>query len=242
MIKTCRVPAVYLLVLVVLVLTAISCSQRRPQIVEQLANAYGFDSFGQIEGLRYTFNADFGVAKVSRSWVWEPKTGRVSFNGKDKAGNPLKVTYLRSQISSQPAVVKDVVDPAFTNDNYWLIFPFHVYWDTSATVDDMGMQKLPIGNGTAEHVVVKYPAGGYTPGDTWELFLGSDKRVQEFVFHHGGSVKPSLVIASWEDYRKAGPLLVAMNHPGTADGKPVRIFFSDVAAKLTGSDNWVNAQ
>jgi len=29
---------------------------------------------------------------------------------------------------------------------------------------------------------------------------------------------------------------------GTADGQPVRIFLSDVAVKLPGSDSWLNAQ
>ena len=41
--------------------------------------------------------------------------------------------------------MKNELDPAFTNDNYWLLFPFHAYWDTSATVTDEGMQKLPAG-------------------------------------------------------------------------------------------------
>jgi hypothetical protein len=91
--------------------------------------------------------------------------------------------------------------------------------------------------------VVKYPSGGgYTPGDTWELFVGSDNRVQAFIYHRGGPKKPSLVVASWTDYKKAGPLLVAMDHRGTADGKPLRIYFSNVAVKLTGSNNWLDAQ
>jgi hypothetical protein len=239
-----RVTMLRLLVLGGLVLAATSCARKPPSISEQIAKTYGLDSFGQIEGIRYTFNAEFGAVKISRSWVWEPKTGRVSYDGKDKAGNPVKVTYLRSELSSQDAVVKEVADPGFVNDNYWLLFPFHAYWDSSAKVEDAGMQKLPLGNGTAERVVVQYPTegGGYTPGDTWELFVGTDKRVQELIFRRGGSMKPSLVMASWEDYKKAGPLLISMDHRGTADGGPLRIFFSDVSVKLTGSDTWVNAQ
>ena len=30
----------------------------------------------------------------------------------------------------------------FANDNYWLLFPFHAYWDTSANITDQGMKKL----------------------------------------------------------------------------------------------------
>jgi len=37
-------------------------------------------------------------------------------------------------------------------------------------------------------------------------------------------------------------LLVATDHRGTADGKPFRLVFSDVAVKLTGSDAWVSAK
>jgi hypothetical protein len=182
--------------------------------------------------------------KLSRSWIWEPKAGRVSFDGKDKDGKPLKVTYLRSELSKQDAVVKDVVDPGFMNDQYWLVFPFHVSWDTSAKVEDKGMQKLPLGKGSAKKVVVTYPAevGGYTPGDTWTLFVGPDKRVKEFIYHRGGDKKPTIVTTTWAGYVKAGPLLVSTDHRGTADGKPARIFFSDVAYKLTGSSDWVKAQ
>ena len=232
------------LVVLLLVLAATSRAENRPPIVEQMAKAYGFDSFGQIEQIRYTFNLDLPPLKLSRAWVWNAKTGdQVSFDGKDKAGNPVKVTYLRSQLDSQPDVVKNEVDPGFLNDWYWLLFPFHVYWDTNATVEDAGMHELPIGKGSAERILVKYPSdGGYTPGDTWELYVGKDKRIREFIYHRGGSQKPSLVTTTWEGYKKAGPLLVSMDHRGTADGKPVRIFFTDVAVKLTGSDTWVNAK
>jgi hypothetical protein len=225
-------------------LLAVTCAaQSRPPIVEQLAKTYGLDSFGQIDAIRYTFNIDAGAKKGSRSWIWEPKADRVTFDGKDKDGKPLKVTYVRSQVSSQPDNVKKEVDPAFINDNYWLLFPLHVYWDTSADVQDKGKQKLPSGKGSARHLIVKYGSeGGYTPGDTWELFLGPDNRVQEMVFHHGGDAKPKLVTAPWEGYKKAGPLLIATEHHGTADGKPAHVFFTNVAVKLNGSDNWVEAK
>lgn len=238
-----RVTRMGILAFGVLVLATTSGAQTRPPIVEQLAKAYGLDSFGQIEAIRYTFNLDLGALKLSRTWVWEPKADRVSYEGKDKAGKPVKATYVRSQISSAPANVKDEIDPAFNNDNYWLVFPFHVYWDTSAAVTDKAAQKLPLGKGSATLVSVKYPSeGGYTPGDTWELYVGTDDRVREFIYRRGGPKKPSVVITTWADYKKAGPLLVAVDHRGTADGKPVRIFFSDVAVKLVGSNNWDNAQ
>jgi len=236
-----RVTKIGLLSIAMLLLAATSRAQSRPPIVEELAKAYGLDSFGQIEAIRYTFNLP--LFKISRTWVWEPKADRVTYEGKDKAGNAVKVTYVRSQLSSQPDNVKKEIEPGFVNDNYWLVFPFHVYWDTSATVTDEGMQKLPVGKGSARRVVVKYPSdGGYTPGDTWVLYLGPDNRVQVLDFRHGGSVKPSEVIATWAGYKKAGPLLISTDHSGRADGTPFTLFFSNVSFKLVGSDTWVNAK
>jgi hypothetical protein len=243
MINASHVRMIRLLTLGVLVLAATSWAQSRPPILEQVAKTYGLDSYGQIEAIRYTWSAQFPGVDVSRSWVWEPKTGKVSYEGKDKDGKPVKVTYLRSQLDSQPDNVKNEIDPGFMNDNYWVLFPFHAYWDTSATVTDQGMHKLPVGTGSAELVAVKYPdQGGYTPGDTWELYVGKDKRVEQFVYRRGGPKKPSVVIATWTGYKKAGPLLIATDHHGTADGKPLRVFFTDVAVKLMGSDTWINAE
>jgi hypothetical protein len=228
----------------ILLLASTASAQKAP-IAEQIAKTYGLDSFGQIEAIRYTFNLDVPALKLklSRTWTWEPKADRVTYEGKDKAGKPVKVTYVRSQLSSQPDNVKNEIDPGFINDQYWLVFPFHVVWDTGASVEDKGMQKLPVGKGSARQVVVKYPSDvGYTPGDTWELYVGADNRVQQMVFHHGGSVKPNLVVASWAGYKKAGPLLISTDHRGTADGKPLVLTFTDVSFKLTGSDVWVKAQ
>jgi hypothetical protein len=90
---------------------------------------------------------------------------------------------------------------------------------------------------------VKYPeGGGYTPGNTWELYAGKEGRVEYWIYHRGGAKKPSLVIATWGSQKKAGPLLISTDRRGYADGKLIRIFFTDVAVKVTGSDKWMTAQ
>src|SRR5689334_24671830 len=175
-------------------LAATSWGQTRPPILEQIAKTYGIDSWDKVDAIRYTWNADIpGLFKAAHKWEWEPKTGKVSYEGKDKDGKPVKVSYMRSELSSQPDNVKKEVEPSFVNDNYWLLFPFHAYWDTSATVTDQGAKKLPAGTGSAKLVSVKYPnEGGYTPGDTWDLYVGKDNRVQQMAYHRGGTKKPSL--------------------------------------------------
>jgi hypothetical protein len=226
-----------------LVLPAAFGAEQGPSIAEQVAKTYGLDSFGQIEAIRYTWNVELPDGrKLSHTWQWSPKTDTVSYEGKDKAGNPVKATYQRSQVSSQSDAVKKEIDPAFANDQYWLLLPFHIVWDGAAVSDD-GMQKLPLGDGSANRVVAKYPSeGGYQPGDTWDLYVGADKRIEEITYHRGAANPPHLVTAKYADYKKAGPLLIATDHPGTVDGKPFRITITDVSVKLAGSDNWINAQ
>ena len=217
---------------------------QKPPLAEETAKEFGIDSYGQIEAIRYTFTAQLPGITLARTWTWEPKTGKVTYEGKGKDGKPVNVTYVRSNLNNESAQVKDEIEPSFVNDQYWLLFPFHVIWDSSPEVTDKGKDKLPIGKGAAEHLVVKYPAeaGGYTPGDTWELFIGADHRVEAFIYRRGGPKKPSNVTAKWTDYKKAGPLLIATDHPGTADGKPFRLTFTNVAVKVTGSDAWMDAK
>jgi len=242
--NTRRLTVMGLLFCGVLALAPNSWAQTRPPIFEKVAKTYGLDSWNQIEAIRYTWNLQLGTLNVSRSWEWEPKTTQVTYDGKDKDGKPVKVTYKRSELGSQPDTVKNEVDPGFINDNYTLLFPLKAYWDTSPAVIDAGLYNLPVGSGSAELIAVKYPAegGGYTPGDTWELYVGKDGRVEYFVYHRGGAKKPSLLFATWGGQKKAGPLLLSTDRRGYADGAPIRIWFSDVAVKVSGSDKWMDAK
>jgi hypothetical protein len=214
-----------------------------PSIAEQIAKAYGLGSWEKVETLRYTWNIELpGGKTISNKWEWSPKTNTVSFDGKDKAGNSVKVTYQRSQLDSQSDVVKKEVDPQFANDQYWTLLPFHLLWDGAAPTDD-GQQKLPIGDGTAQRIAMKYPSeGGYQPGDTWDLCIGADNRIEEIAYHRGAANPPHFVTGIYTDYKKAGPLLISMDHPGMVDGKPFRITLTGVSVKLTGSDKWIDAQ
>ena len=225
-----------------LVLPAASGAQQVPPAAEHMAKTFGLDSFGKVEAIRYTF-AIPGLVPP-RTWEWHPKTDTVTYEGKDQQGNPMKVTYKRSELDSQSDAVKTQIDPGFVNDQYWLLLPLHFVWD-GASVTDEGMQETPLGKTSARRIVAKYASSGYSPGDTWELYVGADDRIEEFVYHGGGpgtQKRPKLLMATWADYKKMGPLLISTDHRGTADGNPLRLFFSDVSVKLTGSDSWVNAQ
>ena len=226
---------------VLLILPVAAGAQQLPPVAKQMAKTFGLDSFGQVEAIRYTF-AIPGLIPA-RTWEWHPKTDTVNYEGKDKQGNPTKVTYKRSEIDSQSDAVKNQIDPGFVNDQYWLLLPLHVVWD-GATVTDEGTQETPLAKTPAQRIVVKYAASGYSPGDTWDLYVGKDKRVVEMTYHRAVPVPklPNLVNAKWEGYKKAGPLLFATEHHGTADGQPFELTFTDVAVKVKGSKDWISAQ
>lgn len=237
MTKSARLATIFCLSFAVFALVATASAQTAPSLGEQIAKAHGLDGFGQIDTIRFTFNGEFSGHSLSRSWIWSPKTGQISYEGKDKDGKPVKATYVESQLDAAPANVRDQIEPAFGNDKYNLIFPLQAYWD-GAAITDKGTQKLPVGTNSAREVEVSY-----APGDIWNLFLGPDDRVVAFDFHRGESgLKPSHVLATWEAYKKAGPLLISTDRRGTADGQPLRIWITNLAVKLAGSDKWVSAQ
>ena len=74
------------------ILPAISAAQtQRAPILEKVAKTYGIDSWDQVESIRYTWNADIpGLFKAAHKWEWEPKTGKVTFEGTDKDGKAVK--------------------------------------------------------------------------------------------------------------------------------------------------------
>jgi hypothetical protein len=70
-----------------LILPATSVAQQSPPIAEQIAKAYGLDSFGQIEAIRYTWNAELPGVELSHMWEWSPKTAQSLTRGKTRKAN-----------------------------------------------------------------------------------------------------------------------------------------------------------
>src|SRR5262249_60833739 len=90
MTKWARSITILSLIFGTLIFAGSSLAQTRPPLVEQLAKTYGLDSYGQIDAIRYTFNLDLPALKVklARTWTWEPKTGKVTYEGPGKDGKP----------------------------------------------------------------------------------------------------------------------------------------------------------
>lgn len=206
-------------------------------IRQGIGNSYGVQYFFQVEQIQYTFNVKVGEKQISRFWIWEPKNNRVTFKGMDYQES---VTYYRHEIETTASSALKKVDAWFINDNYWLLFPFHIVWDTDAKVEDMGRRKLPIGRGQAECVVITCSATERkTPGDVYEVYLADDYRLQQWAYRRSGTETPTS-ITTWENHRQIGPLVVSLNHRG--EDENFRVWFTDVGLKLAGSENWMFAE
>ena len=71
-------------------------------MVEKLAKTYGLELFGQVEAIRYTFSAQLPGIDVSRNLgLGNLRANQVTYEGKDKSGQPVKLTYLRSKLDTQ---------------------------------------------------------------------------------------------------------------------------------------------
>jgi hypothetical protein len=201
---------------------------------ESIGNAYGVHYFPQVEQIQYRFNAKIGEKEVSRFWIWEPKLDRVTFQGTNYEE---AVTYHRHEIDTTASSALKKVDAWFINDNYWLLFPFHVAWDTGLKLEDRGRQNLPLGGGSARWAVITFPpTGGYTPGDVYEIYFDDNYRLIQWVYRRGGSAEPTRT-TTWQDYRQAGPLVLSQDH--RAADESFRVWFTGVGVKLTGVDSWM---
>lgn len=229
------------ILMLLIVVVVIACSTPQPaqtgDMRLQIAGAYGSESFHRIEVIEYTFNAQIGDKHIQRSWTWWPQVEQVEF--KRDSGQE-SMMYNRLELGRNPPQNVKQIDAWFINDNYWLLFPIHLAWDQQATVEDTGDQDLPMGHGSARCVVVSYPkTGGYTAGDVYELFVDENHLLTQWVYRRGGSATPTR-ITSWEDNRRLGPLTVSLDHRGD-DGK-FRVWFTNVAVKLSGSSEKIEAE
>ncbi|NIP37997.1 MAG: hypothetical protein GWO07_02945 [Candidatus Dadabacteria bacterium] len=151
-----------------------------PQSAKNIADVYGIGEFKKVVKVSYTFNVHINGKDIQRKWIWYPKTGHVVFVN-DNA------KYRRSSITDE---LKNT-DHKFINDNYWLLFPFHLIWDDDVEfIESTSKQSSPINKESLNKLTVKYVNdAGYTPNDIYELYYDDDYIIKEWVFRPGGSAE-----------------------------------------------------
>lgn len=170
---------------------------------EKIANANGFENWKKVSELQFTFNVDRDTTHYERSWSWKPKTGAITMiSGKDT------ISYNQKSVDSSSLNA----DKGFINDKYWLLAPYQLVWDTSASISEPIKEEAPISKTQMNKITLTYTnEGGYTPGDAYDFYYGDDFIVKEWVFRQDNVKEPSMM-TTWEDYAEFNGIKIAKTH------------------------------
>ena len=188
-------------------------------IVHQIAEANGVENFNKVQMIEFTFNVQRDTAKPSnRQWQWFPKSNEVVF-----ITDSATTKFTRYDTTTQEL---KKLNARFTNDEYWLLYPFHLKWDTGFEYFDSSMQSAPVSGKNLRRISIKYNnTDGFTPGDRYDIYVDEKLRIHEWAFHNKGVAEPSL-ITTWDNYADFKEMQMAQEHK-SKDGK-FRLWFTDI--------------
>lgn len=217
--------------IVLLVVAIIGCKEQKKEekekvqpeitVLEQIAQAHGYDQWSSVEEIGFTFNVDRDTIHSERSWIWRTRDHEVT-----SMSNGDTITYNRKALDSTLLNV----DAGFINDKYWLLAPFNLIWDQdNFSVKHQKESLSPIGKKTMQKLTIVYGSeGGYTPGDAYDFYFEEDYIVREWVFRKGNQAEPTAT-TTWEGYEEFKGLLISKMHKSADDS--FSISFTDVSVR-----------
>jgi len=188
---------------------------------QKIANANGFENFNDVEEIDFTFNVKVNdTVKSSRAWKWFPKDQKVAMTEKD-------TTASYSKKSDSLSDTEKAMDSKFINDSYWLLFPYQLVWSDASFTEEKDAT-APISGDKMNKLIVKYSdKGGYTPGDTYDVYYDDDFMIKEWVYKAAGGDRE--MATTWEDYETFKGLNISKMHK-SEDGS-FQLYFTDISVK-----------
>ncbi|MCO4781412.1 MAG: hypothetical protein KC646_03755 [Candidatus Cloacimonetes bacterium] len=179
----------YIAAVIVLATILLTGCNEKLTVQQKIAKKYGIDQFSKVETIEYTWNVTSKRGSASRFWRYNPNTQEVFYKNEKE-----EKTWKRSDI---PKDLKSL-DGDFINDQYWVLFPFHLLWDPGV-IFVTGLKKTaPLAKKEYNWLRIAYPKDlGYTPGDAYELYYDDELTIHEWSYHSKGEKKASLA-TSWE--------------------------------------------
>lgn len=195
-------------------------NQENLEIHQEIAKAHGFDNFDDVEEVKFTFNVKVQDSlRTSRSWHWKTQTDEIRLTEGD-----ISRTYIKDDDLTEE---EREMDQKFINDSYWFLFPFQLEWSDPEISEEKAVE-APISKEKMDKLIVSYSGeGGYTPGDTYEIFYDDDFIVREWIYKSADGTRESP--STWEDYEDFKGLKIAKSHK-SPDGS-FELFFSDIEVK-----------
>lgn len=182
-----------------LLLIGAAAAQESPSW-EGMAKHHKTENWKNVKRVQFTWKHN--PSGLARTYDWDVKSNRVVTT---LAGKQVEFAADGRGLEGDDQIASH---KAFINDRYWLLFEFHVFWDSGIRLVELGELDSPLGN-AARAFRVEYPAakGGYTPGDHYTLLLGKGHEVMGWGYHPGGSKKAKMWTTR-EGWTPAGPLVL----------------------------------
>ncbi|MDB5048433.1 MAG: hypothetical protein JWO30_1504 [Fibrobacteres bacterium] len=202
--------------LCLIAVTHVCLAQARAEtMVDTILAKYGYEAFKKAKEIRFTFTGKVMGVGPSHTWIWKPQSDSVTLVGK-------RVSYSRKNMGEK----EKSIDKDFINDQYWLIFPLHLGMDKGTRIEiDTGLSVSPKKKERLRRVVVAYvQSDGYTPNDTFELYVAPDGLIKEWTYHRRSGKRG--VSWTWERYAAFNGVLFSQEHNGLA-----HITFSDISVR-----------
>lgn len=183
---------------------AVKNRTQEKNILEQVADAHGFQNWGNVNKIKFTFNVDRDTSHFERTWIWKPKTNDITAITAEET-----LTYNWSTMDS----VAYKTNGGFINDKFWLLAPFQLRWNAdNITHEHLLVSEAPLSKKPMQKLTIVYGSeGGYTPGDAYDFYFGEDLIIREWVFRKANQKEPSM-ITSFEDYKDTQGLKIATMH------------------------------
>lgn len=194
-----------------------STAKKEVSILQKVANAHGIKNWSKIKELQYTFNVDRDSSHFERSWKWQPQENKVEMLASSDT-----LSYTRTTMDS----IATKADQAFINDKYWLLFPYQLVWDEGFSHSVKKNISAPISQKKLTEITIEYNTEkGYTPGDTYKIYVDQNYIIQEWAFYPNGKNEAALV-STWEDYQTFNGLKIAKMHKNESGS--FQLYFSNL--------------
>ena len=195
-----------------------SSTSKEESITSKIADANGFENFEKVNQLYFTFNVKVNdTVRSQRSWKWYPKENKIELTEKGETFSYIKKDTLDEQAK--------VADQKFINDTYWLLFPYQLMW-SDFNFEFNQTATAPISQQQMQGLTVNYGDGGYTPGDTYRLYLSDDLMVKEWTYESAGG---RTLTTTWEDYETFNGIPISKMRK-SPDGS-FQLYFTDIEVK-----------
>lgn len=201
--------------------TSVSSPTTDDLITTRIALANGYGNFEKVEQLNFTFNVQVNDSlRSQRAWKWFPQEDRVELTEKGETHS-----YINDGDFTEE---EEALDQKFINDTYWLLFPYQLVW-SDYEYEHNRSAIAPISGEAMNQVTISFTNdGGYTPGDTYHLYLDEDDSlIKEWTYE---SSNGRTLSTTWEDYETFNGITLAKMHRN--EDNSFQLFFTDIDVKL----------